>query len=193
MTFIDFWRLLCSLSHLVTCYVVYFPLILVTWVGYKSAILNFYNYRVDFQLTLVYFGFSTVLQIFGLYFTTMSVVDKFDAARHLITGSYVAKVVCKASSREIMGPKRKHLDCKFYVRTISTDFSFCWRTRWQILSLFSWRSNVLHFQWQRLYSQFGGHNIRKVYGFKLGCCFQSRVHFPSSNVLRKRGRFFLPG
>ena len=43
----------------------------------------------------------------------MSVVDKLDAARHSITGSYVAKVVCKASSREVMGPKRKHLDCKF--------------------------------------------------------------------------------
>lgn len=42
----------------------------------------------------------------------MSVVDKLDAARHSITGSFVAKVVCKASSREVMGPKRKHLDCK---------------------------------------------------------------------------------
>lgn len=40
----------------------------------------------------------------------MSVVDKLDAARHSITGSYIAKVVCKASSREVMGPKRKHLD-----------------------------------------------------------------------------------
>ena len=42
----------------------------------------------------------------------MSVADKLDAARHSITGSYVAKVVCKSSSREVMGPKRKHLDCK---------------------------------------------------------------------------------
>ena len=49
---------------------------------------------------------------FGLLFAKMSVVDKLDAARHSITGSYVAKVVCKASSREVMGPKRKHLDCK---------------------------------------------------------------------------------
>lgn len=40
----------------------------------------------------------------------MSVADKLDAARHSITGSYVAKVVCKSSSREVMGPKRKHLD-----------------------------------------------------------------------------------
>ena len=43
----------------------------------------------------------------------MSVVDRLDAAKHSITGSYIAKIVCKASSREVMGPKRKHLDCKF--------------------------------------------------------------------------------
>lgn len=52
-------------------------------------------------------------RVFGLIFARMSVVDKLDAARHSITGSHVAKVVCKASSREVMGPKRKHLDCKF--------------------------------------------------------------------------------
>ncbi|PFX34652.1 phosphatidylinositol-binding clathrin assembly protein LAP-like [Stylophora pistillata] len=40
----------------------------------------------------------------------MSVVDRLDAAKHSITGSYIAKIVCKASSREVMGPKRKHLD-----------------------------------------------------------------------------------
>ncbi|CAB4025199.1 Clathrin coat assembly AP180, partial, partial [Paramuricea clavata] len=38
------------------------------------------------------------------------VADKLDAARHSITGSNVSKIVCKASSREIFGPKKKHLD-----------------------------------------------------------------------------------
>lgn len=42
----------------------------------------------------------------------MSVVDKLDAARHSITGSNLAKIACKATSREVMGPKRKHIDCK---------------------------------------------------------------------------------
>ena len=41
------------------------------------------------------------------------VADKIDAARHSITGSNVSKAICKASSREIMGPKRKHIDCKY--------------------------------------------------------------------------------
>jgi hypothetical protein len=41
------------------------------------------------------------------------VADKLDAARHSITGSNVSKIICKASSREIFGPKKKHLDCKF--------------------------------------------------------------------------------
>lgn len=56
---------------------------------------------------------SYLSRVLASYLQKMSVVDKLDAARHSITGSYVAKVVCKASSREVMGPKRKHLDCKF--------------------------------------------------------------------------------
>lgn len=40
------------------------------------------------------------------------VADKLDAARHSIAGSNVSKAICKASSREIMGPKKKHIDCK---------------------------------------------------------------------------------
>lgn len=40
------------------------------------------------------------------------VADKLDAARHSITGSNVSKAICKASSREVMGPKKKHIDCK---------------------------------------------------------------------------------
>ena len=51
----------------------------------------------------------------------MSVVDRLDAAKHSITGSYIAKIVCKASSREVMGPKRKHLDCKFTLRLNVSD------------------------------------------------------------------------
>lgn len=43
----------------------------------------------------------------------MSVVDRLDAAKHSLTGSVLAKSACKASSREVIGPKRKHVDCKF--------------------------------------------------------------------------------
>ncbi len=41
-----------------------------------------------------------------------SIVDRLLAAKNTIAGQPVAKFVCKATTEEIMGPKRKHLDCK---------------------------------------------------------------------------------
>jgi hypothetical protein len=41
-----------------------------------------------------------------------SIVDRLLAAKNTIVGQGVAKVVCKATTEEIIGPKRKHLDCK---------------------------------------------------------------------------------
>lgn len=42
-----------------------------------------------------------------------SITDRITAAQHSVTGSAVAKTVCKATTHEIMGPKKKHLDCKY--------------------------------------------------------------------------------
>lgn len=42
-----------------------------------------------------------------------SIQDRIQAARHSIAGQGLAKAVCKATTEEIMGPKKKHLDCKF--------------------------------------------------------------------------------
>uniref|UniRef100_G3VBK3 Phosphatidylinositol-binding clathrin assembly protein n=1 Tax=Sarcophilus harrisii TaxID=9305 RepID=G3VBK3_SARHA len=39
-----------------------------------------------------------------------SFTDRITAAQHSVTGSAVAKAVCKASTHEMMGPKQKHLD-----------------------------------------------------------------------------------
>ncbi|XP_071489829.1 phosphatidylinositol-binding clathrin assembly protein-like isoform X1 [Diadema antillarum] len=39
-----------------------------------------------------------------------SVVDRMQAARHTIAGADLAKSVCKATTEEMMGPKKKHLD-----------------------------------------------------------------------------------
>ncbi|XP_070568758.1 phosphatidylinositol-binding clathrin assembly protein LAP-like isoform X26 [Ptychodera flava] len=39
-----------------------------------------------------------------------SVMDRVTAAKHTVTGSGLAKSVCKATTEEIMGPKKKHLD-----------------------------------------------------------------------------------
>ncbi|XP_052808222.1 phosphatidylinositol-binding clathrin assembly protein LAP-like isoform X6 [Mya arenaria] len=39
-----------------------------------------------------------------------SVMDRVTAAKHTIAGQGLAKTVCKATTEELMGPKRKHLD-----------------------------------------------------------------------------------
>ena len=41
-----------------------------------------------------------------------SIMDRVQAARHSIAGQGLAKSVCKATTEEIIGPKKKHLDCK---------------------------------------------------------------------------------
>jgi hypothetical protein len=47
-----------------------------------------------------------------------SLVDRLLAAKNTIAGQALAKVVCKATTEEIMGPKRKHLDCKYSILLI---------------------------------------------------------------------------
>uniref|UniRef100_A0A8C5QPF0 Phosphatidylinositol-binding clathrin assembly protein n=1 Tax=Leptobrachium leishanense TaxID=445787 RepID=A0A8C5QPF0_9ANUR len=39
-----------------------------------------------------------------------SITDRITAAQHSVTGSAVSKAVCKATTHEVMGPKKKHLD-----------------------------------------------------------------------------------
>ncbi|NWX35580.1 PICAL protein, partial [Notiomystis cincta] len=39
-----------------------------------------------------------------------SITDRITAAQHSVTGSAVAKAVCKATTHEVIGPKKKHLD-----------------------------------------------------------------------------------
>jgi hypothetical protein len=46
-----------------------------------------------------------------------SVMDRVTAAKHTIAGQGLAKTVCKATTEEVMGPKRKHLDCKYCLLT----------------------------------------------------------------------------
>lgn len=41
-----------------------------------------------------------------------SIVDRMMAAKHTIAGQDLGKAVFKATTEELMGPKRKHLDCK---------------------------------------------------------------------------------
>lgn len=39
--------------------------------------------------------------------------DRLLAARHSLAGQGLAKSVCKATTEELIGPKKKHLDCKY--------------------------------------------------------------------------------
>ena len=38
--------------------------------------------------------------------------DRILAAKHSLAGQGLAKAVCKATTEEIIGPKKKHLDCE---------------------------------------------------------------------------------
>ena len=44
-----------------------------------------------------------------------SIQDRIIAAKHSISGQGLAKSVCKATTEEVMGPKKKHLDCKWKI------------------------------------------------------------------------------
>ncbi|TNN53182.1 Phosphatidylinositol-binding clathrin assembly protein [Liparis tanakae] len=39
-----------------------------------------------------------------------SITDRITAAQHSVTGSAITKTVCKSTTHEVMGPKKKHLD-----------------------------------------------------------------------------------
>lgn len=44
--------------------------------------------------------------------------DRLTAARHALAGQGLARIVCKATTEEVIGPKRKHLDCKYTLQII---------------------------------------------------------------------------
>lgn len=65
-------------------------------------------------------GFGNVSQRVTVYLTQyrmsgQSITDRITAAQHSVTGSAISKTVCKATTHEIMGPKKKHLDCKYHI------------------------------------------------------------------------------
>lgn len=52
-----------------------------------------------------------------------SIVDRLNAAKHTVAGSALGRAVVKATTEEIMGPKRKHLDCKSLLLNHLTAYS----------------------------------------------------------------------
>ena len=53
---------------------------------------------------------------------TGTVIDKATAFKNSVTGANLNKIVCKSSSREMLGPKKKHVDCKLSVRELISTF-----------------------------------------------------------------------
>lgn len=49
--------------------------------------------------------------------TGQTISDRLLAAKHSLAGSGLAKAVCKATTEELIPPKKKHLDCKLKLRS----------------------------------------------------------------------------
>ena len=54
--------------------------------------------------------------------------DRILAAKHSLAGQGLAKAVCKATTEELIGPKKKHLDCKYskfhpYLYSLASNLS----------------------------------------------------------------------
>lgn len=46
---------------------------------------------------------------------SQSVRDRLNAAKHSISGSGLAKSICKATTDQVISPKAKHLNCKYFL------------------------------------------------------------------------------
>ena len=51
--------------------------------------------------------------------------DRLLAAKHSIAGQGLAKAICKASTEELIGPKKKHLDCEFFFKYFPSQKILC--------------------------------------------------------------------
>lgn len=50
--------------------------------------------------------------------------DRLLAARHSIAGQGLAKSVCKATTEEMIAPKKKHLDCEYTNISFAIDTAY---------------------------------------------------------------------
>ncbi|VDK23304.1 unnamed protein product [Taenia asiatica] len=59
--------------------------------------------------------------------TGQSLVDRMTSMKHSIAGSLIAKTICKATTEEMIAPKRKHLNilvsCTYEPRLSMPEFS----------------------------------------------------------------------
>lgn len=53
----------------------------------------------------------------------MNVKDRVESAKHTLTGSGLGKAISKATSHEVIGPKRKHVDCEYLLLACNHIFT----------------------------------------------------------------------
>lgn len=54
-----------------------------------------------------------------------TLTDRIAAAQYQLTGSDMARAVCKATTHEVMAPKKKHLECKCSTSSFLTARAAC--------------------------------------------------------------------
>lgn len=104
-----------------------------------------------------------------------SLVDRLLAAKNTIAGQALAKVTCKATTEEIMGPKRKHLECKRQKNR--------WKQIFELFCSFLFSSSSSSYEWNECFNPSIGWFADWTYTkLLLGCFIQSSDHYPSFNV-----------
>lgn len=75
---------------------------------------HFRNIHVKINVKITYKNRKSIkLQNEWYFVVKMNVIDRVESAKHALTGSGIGRAVSKATSHEIIGPKRKHVECEF--------------------------------------------------------------------------------
>lgn len=73
-----------------------------------------------------------------------TIQDRLLAAKHSLAGQGLAKSVCKATTEELIGPKKKHLDCEYNI-LLNDNIYWLWISTYLSYFLMSWYSLINQF------------------------------------------------
>lgn len=82
--------------------------------GYVMLVWILWVYLIVlFFINLCFSVYDPAFKIKTSNMAGQTMTDRLLAARHSLAGQGLAKSVCKATTEELIGPKKKHLDCKY--------------------------------------------------------------------------------
>lgn len=55
--------------------------------------------------------------------TGQTINDRLNAVRYALVGQGLARTVCKATTEEVLGPKKKHIDCRYISNAAKTCYN----------------------------------------------------------------------